>query len=76
MLFITMVNMMRVLPTHETLGVGNKINVNMIKVWHKIIKLWVDNFEGICLYIRPLYWNENNVQHDGNVAHNDDGWDD
>ncbi len=47
MLFNTMVNMMKLLLTRETLGVGNKINVNMIKVWHKIIKLWVDNHEGI-----------------------------
>jgi Na+-translocating ferredoxin:NAD+ oxidoreductase RnfG subunit len=73
MLFITMVNMIKVLLTHETLGIGNRINVNMIKVWHKIIKLWVDGIEGIACTLDPKYWNENNVQHDDNVAHNDDG---
>jgi len=45
---VIMVNMMRVLPAHHTLDVGNKINVNMIKV-HKITKLWVDNNEGIAV---------------------------
>jgi len=43
-----MVNMMRVLLAHHTLDVENKINVNMIRV-HKIIKLWVDNNEGIVI---------------------------
>jgi hypothetical protein len=28
-------------------NIVNKINVNMIRVWHKIIKLWVDNHESI-----------------------------
>ncbi len=27
---------------HNRPLVGNIINVNMIRVWHKIIKLWVD----------------------------------
>jgi hypothetical protein len=46
MLFNTMINMMKVLFAHS-LGFENRINVNMIKVWHKIIKLWLDNKEGI-----------------------------
>jgi hypothetical protein len=48
-----MVNMMKVLPTHQTLGVGNRINVNMIRVWHKIIELWVDGIEGITCTLDP-----------------------
>ncbi len=46
MLFNTMINMMKVLFA-QSLGFENRINVNMIKVWHKIIKLWLDNKEGI-----------------------------
>jgi hypothetical protein len=45
MLFNTIVNMIKVLLAHQTLGVGNIINVNMI--WHTIIKFWVNNNEGI-----------------------------
>jgi hypothetical protein len=41
-----MINMMKVLFA-QSLGFENRINVNMIKVWHKIIKLWLDNKEGI-----------------------------
>ncbi len=65
-----MVNMMRVLLAHHTLDVENKINVNMIRV-HKIIKLWVDNNEGIVIDL--WYWNVNNVQHDRVFAYNDEG---
>jgi len=50
-----MVNMMKVLLTHQTFGVGNKINVNMIRVWHKMIKLWVDNNGGIVCTLNPWY---------------------
>jgi hypothetical protein len=71
-----MVNKMKVLPTHQTIGVGNKINVNMIRVWHKIIKLWVNSIEGIAYTLDPWYWIENNVQHDESTAHNDEGWED
>jgi hypothetical protein len=41
----------------------------MIRVWHKIIKLWVDNIEGIAYTLDLWYWNENNVEHD-------EGWKD
>ncbi len=68
--------MMKVLLAHQTLGVGNIINVNMIRVWHKIIKLWVDNNEGIAYTVNPWYWNVNDVQHDESIAHNDEGWED
>jgi hypothetical protein len=47
--------------------------VNIIKVWYKIIKLWVNDNEGIASTLYPSYWNENNVQHDENIAHNDQG---
>jgi hypothetical protein len=50
--------------------------VNMIRVWYKIIKLWVNNNEGIVCTLNPSYWNVNNVQHDENIAHNDQGWED
>jgi hypothetical protein len=76
MLFNTIVNMMKVLLAHQTLGVGNIINVNMIRVWHKIIKFWVNNNEGIACTLNSWYWNENNVQHDESIAHNDEGCDD
>jgi Na+-translocating ferredoxin:NAD+ oxidoreductase RnfG subunit len=55
MLFNIMVNIMRVFLTHQTFGVGNKINVNMIRVWHKMIKLWVDNNEGVAYTLNPWY---------------------
>jgi hypothetical protein len=48
----------------------------MIRVWHKIIKLWVDNDEGIVCTLNLWYWNENNVQHDENIPHNGEGWED
>jgi hypothetical protein len=42
MLFNFMINIMKVLLTHQTLGVENKINVNMIRVWHKLLKFgWI-----------------------------------
>jgi hypothetical protein len=51
-----MVNMMmKVLLAHQPLGVGNKINVNRIRVWNKIIKLCVDNNEGIACTLNPWY---------------------
>jgi hypothetical protein len=55
MLFNTIINMMKVILAHQTLGVGNIINVNMIRVWHKIIKLWVNNNEGIACTLNPWY---------------------
>ncbi len=64
-----MVNMMKVLLTHQTFGVGKKLNVNLIKVWHKMIKLWVDNNEGFACTLNPWYRNEN-------IAHNNQGWED
>ncbi len=45
----------------------------MIRVWHKIIKLRVDNHEDIAYTLNLWYINENNVQHDENIAHNDEG---
>jgi hypothetical protein len=50
--------------------------VNMIRVWYKIIKAWVNNNEGIACTLGPSYWDENNVQHDENIAHDDQGWED
>jgi hypothetical protein len=51
-----MVNMMtKVLLAHQTLGVGNRINVNRTRVWNKIIKLCVDNNEGIACTLNPWY---------------------
>jgi hypothetical protein len=48
----------------------------MIRVWHKIIKLWVDNNEGI-VYILDLWYRiENNIQHHESIAHDDEGWED
>jgi len=33
---------MKVLLAHQTLGIGNRINVNMIRVWHKLLKFgWI-----------------------------------
>ncbi len=54
-------------------NIVNIINVNMIRVWHKIIKLRVDNHEDIAYTLNLWYINENNVQHDENIAHNDEG---
>jgi len=50
--------------------------LNMIRVWYKIIKLQVNNNEGIACTLDLSYWNENNVQHDENIPHNDQGWED
>jgi hypothetical protein len=50
--------------------------VNMVRVWYKIIKLWVNNNEGIDCTLDHSYWNENNVQHDENIAHNGQGCED
>jgi hypothetical protein len=36
----------------------------------------MNNNEGIASTLDPSYWNENNVQHDENIAHNDQGWED
>jgi hypothetical protein len=47
--------MMKVLLAHQTLGVGNIIDVNMIKVWHTIIKIWVNNNEGIAYKLDSWY---------------------
>jgi hypothetical protein len=40
------------------------------------MELWVDNNEGIAYTLDHQYWNENNVQHDENIAYNDEGWED
>jgi hypothetical protein len=51
-----MVNMMtKVLLAHQTLSVENRINVNRTRVWNKIIKLCVDNNEGIACTLNPWY---------------------
>jgi hypothetical protein len=53
-----MVNMMmKALLAHQTLGVGNRINVNRRRLWNKIIKLCVDNNEGIACTLNPQYRN-------------------
>ncbi len=50
--------------------------VNIIRVWYNIIKLWVNNNEGIASTLVLSQGIENNVQHDENIAHNDQGWED
>jgi hypothetical protein len=42
----------------------------------QIMKLWVDNNEGIVYTLDHQYRNENNVQHDKSIAYNDEGWED
>jgi hypothetical protein len=50
---------MKVLLGHQTLSVGNRINVKMIRVWHKLLKFgWIIN-EGIaCTLDLVLKWEQ------------------
>jgi len=38
--------------------------------------MWMDNNEGFACTLGLWYWNDNNVQHDDNIAHNYEGWKD